>query len=278
MRTIVGEKQLNSTTGEIQLNSAKVEKQLNSVPPATVESAIIIYSQIADSTVCSACTLYRRKTTQLNDRRTTQLINWRETTKLSSREKSTQLWATYAACDRRIGYYYLLTENTGSIPNTEVKHHRARAGIAVLINLIDGTIFMCDNTRLSFGARTAGVHYRLFSVQTLVPVRLGKQWFGNSTVDEIASEAADCRLTYTMANGPQWRLEKPKGGKRRKNEKERAKKRRGLVVLESGEENPRVLVCDADQESCMRIRKKHLADYTETSYRESYFKRSYHTD
>ncbi|GFX48688.1 retrovirus-related Pol polyprotein from transposon 297 [Trichonephila clavipes] len=62
-----------------------------------------------------------------------------------------------------------------------------------------------DNTRLSFGARAAGVHYRLFSVWTLVQVRLGKQWYGNTTVDEIASEAADCRLTYTMANYPQRR-------------------------------------------------------------------------
>ncbi|GFW23036.1 hypothetical protein TNCV_3801371 [Trichonephila clavipes] len=53
------------------------------------------------------------------------------------------------------------------------------------------------------GARAAGVHYRLFSVWTLVPVRLGKQLSDNSTVDEIASEAADCRLTYTMANCPQ---------------------------------------------------------------------------
>ncbi|GFW35202.1 uncharacterized protein TNCV_1695171 [Trichonephila clavipes] len=32
-----------------------------------------------------------------------------------------------------------------------------------------------DNTRLSFGARAAGVHYRLFSVWTLVPVRLDIQ-------------------------------------------------------------------------------------------------------
>ncbi|GFT30219.1 hypothetical protein TNCV_3466791 [Trichonephila clavipes] len=53
----------------------------------------------------------------------------------------------------------------------------------------------------------AGVHYRLFSVWTLVPVRLGKQLSGNSTVDEIASEEADCRLTYTMANCPQRRDE-----------------------------------------------------------------------
>ncbi|GFX22147.1 hypothetical protein TNCV_364581 [Trichonephila clavipes] len=56
-----------------------------------------------------------------------------------------------------------------------------------------------DNTRLSFGARAAGAHYHLFSVRTLVPVRLGKQWSGYNTVNEIASEAADCRLTYAMA-------------------------------------------------------------------------------
>ncbi|GFW77155.1 uncharacterized protein TNCV_2725851 [Trichonephila clavipes] len=67
------------------------------------------------------------------------------------------------------------------------------------------TILFQDNTRLSLGARAAGVHYRLFSVWTLGPVRLGKQLSGNSTVDEIASEAADCRLTYTMANCPQRR-------------------------------------------------------------------------
>ncbi|GFT43392.1 retrovirus-related Pol polyprotein from transposon 297 [Trichonephila clavipes] len=55
------------------------------------------------------------------------------------------------------------------------------------------------------GARAAGVHYRLFSVWTLVPVRLDKQLSDHSTVDEIASGAADCRLTYTMANCPQRR-------------------------------------------------------------------------
>ncbi|GFV29909.1 hypothetical protein TNCV_657381 [Trichonephila clavipes] len=67
------------------------------------------------------------------------------------------------------------------------------------------TILFHDNNRLSFGARAAGVHYLLLSVWTLVPVRLGKQFSGNSTVDEIASEAADCRLTYTMASCPQRR-------------------------------------------------------------------------
>ncbi|GFU51193.1 uncharacterized protein TNCV_966811 [Trichonephila clavipes] len=94
------------------------------------------------------------------------------------------------------------------------------------------------------------------SVWTLVPVRLGKQLSDNSTVDEIASEAADCRLTYTMANCSQRR----KGEKRKENEKkkEKSSKRRGLVVLGSGEENPRVLFCDADQESKMRMRNNAL--------------------
>ncbi|GFU14811.1 hypothetical protein TNCV_2807271 [Trichonephila clavipes] len=55
------------------------------------------------------------------------------------------------------------------------------------------------------GARAAGVHYRLFSVWTLVPVRRDQQLSDHSTVDEIASGAADCRLTYTMANCPQRR-------------------------------------------------------------------------
>ncbi|GFV92463.1 hypothetical protein TNCV_3950731 [Trichonephila clavipes] len=55
------------------------------------------------------------------------------------------------------------------------------------------------------GARAAGVHYRLFSVWTLVPVGLGGQLSVHSTVDEMASEAADCCHTYTMANCPQRR-------------------------------------------------------------------------
>ncbi|GFW76969.1 hypothetical protein TNCV_2593501 [Trichonephila clavipes] len=92
------------------------------------------------------------------------------------------------------------------------------------------------------GARAAGVHYRLFSVWTLVPVRLGKQLSDNSTVDEIASEAADCRLTYTMANCPQRRLEKPgeekkeRGGRRtRKRKKELEKMRTGRFRKRRGE-------------------------------------------
>ncbi|GFU98072.1 hypothetical protein TNCV_233471 [Trichonephila clavipes] len=101
------------------------------------------------------------------------------------------------------------------------------------------------------GARAAGVHYRLFSVWTLVPVRLDQQLSDHSTVDEIASGAADCRLTYTMANCPQRRKREREKGKR-------ARKRQGLVVLGSGEENPRVLLGDADQESETRMSKNAL--------------------
>ncbi|GFU66646.1 hypothetical protein TNCV_3111301 [Trichonephila clavipes] len=110
------------------------------------------------------------------------------------------------------------------------------------------------------GARAAGVHYRLISVWTLVPVRLGKQLSDHSTVDDFASEAADCRHTYTMANCPQrWKegeREKRKEGEREKEKK--SSKRRGLVVLGSGEENPRVLFRDADQESKTRMRNNAL--------------------
>ncbi|GFT52614.1 hypothetical protein TNCV_3765181 [Trichonephila clavipes] len=109
----------------------------------------------------------------------------------------------------------------------------------------------------------SGVHYRLFSVWTLVPVRLDQQLSDHSTVDEIASGAADCRFTYTMANCPQRPLEKP-GEKRKEEKRERekegkkARKRQGLVVLGSGEENPRVLFGDADQESETRMSKNAL--------------------
>ncbi|GFX42910.1 hypothetical protein TNCV_5072741 [Trichonephila clavipes] len=48
--------------------------------------------------------------------------------------------------------------------------------------------------------------------------------------------------------------------KRKENEKkkEKSSKRRGLVVLGSGEENPRVLFRDADQESKTRMRNNAL--------------------
>ncbi|GFX16312.1 uncharacterized protein TNCV_4705641 [Trichonephila clavipes] len=82
------------------------------------------------------------------------------------------------------------------------------------------------------GARAAGVHYRLFSVWTLVPVRRDQQLSDHSTVDEIASGAADCRLTYSMANCPQRR------------------KRRG--------ESQSFLLGDADEESETRMSKNAL--------------------
>ncbi|GFY07299.1 hypothetical protein TNCV_5084861 [Trichonephila clavipes] len=69
-------------------------------------------------------------------------------------------------------------------------------------------------------------------VWTLVPVRLDQQLSDHSTVDEIASGAADCRLTYTMANCPQRR------------------KRRG--------ESQSFLFGDADQESETRMSKNAL--------------------
>ncbi|GFT78205.1 hypothetical protein TNCV_4335721, partial [Trichonephila clavipes] len=103
------------------------------------------------------------------------------------------------------------------------------------------------------GAHAAGVHYRLFSVWTFVPVRLDKQLSDHSTVDEIASGATYCRLTYTMANCPQRRKKK-----RTKKRKKRAWKRRELVVLGSGEENRKVWFSDADEESKTRMRKNAL--------------------
>ncbi|GFX98624.1 hypothetical protein TNCV_1502021 [Trichonephila clavipes] len=106
------------------------------------------------------------------------------------------------------------------------------------------------------GARAAGVHYRLFSVWTLVPVRRDQQLSDHSTVDEIASGAADCRLTYTMTNCPQRRKRRKRENEKKK--EKRARKRQGLVVLGSGEENPRVLFGDADQESETRMSKNAL--------------------
>ncbi|GFV49449.1 hypothetical protein TNCV_4115681 [Trichonephila clavipes] len=66
----------------------------------------------------------------------------------------------------------------------------------------------------------------------MVPVRLDQQLSDHSTVDEIASGAADCRLAYTMANCPQRR------------------KRRG--------ESQSFLFGDADQESETRMNKNAL--------------------
>ncbi|GFS94752.1 retrovirus-related Pol polyprotein from transposon 412 [Trichonephila clavipes] len=52
--------------------------------------------------------------------------------------------------------------------------------------------------------------------------------------------------------------EKEKEKREREKEGKRARKRQGLVVLESGEENPRVLLGDADQESETRMSKNAL--------------------
>ncbi|GFV95981.1 hypothetical protein TNCV_2096501 [Trichonephila clavipes] len=71
-------------------------------------------------------------------------------------------------------------------------------------------------------------------VWTLVPVRLDKQYSDHTTVDEIASEAADYRLTYTMANFPQRREEK---------------KDKGRSFGKRSKKDPGVLDRDADQES-----------------------------
>ncbi|GFX63694.1 hypothetical protein TNCV_2183231 [Trichonephila clavipes] len=123
------------------------------------------------------------------------------------------------------------------------------------------TILFQNNTRLSFGCTCSWVHYRLFSVWTLVPVRLGKQLSDHSTVDEIASGAADCRLTYTMANYPQRRLEKPaeekKEGEREKEEKELEKTRADRFRKRRGESQS-FLFRDADQESKTRMRNNAL--------------------
>ncbi|GFX02374.1 hypothetical protein TNCV_2285411 [Trichonephila clavipes] len=52
--------------------------------------------------------------------------------------------------------------------------------------------------------------------------------------------------------------EKKEKGRRTRKREERSSKRQGLVVLGSGEENPRVLFCDADQESKTRMRNNAL--------------------
>ncbi|GFV92462.1 hypothetical protein TNCV_3950721 [Trichonephila clavipes] len=49
-----------------------------------------------------------------------------------------------------------------------------------------------------------------------------------------------------------------KKGRRTRKREENSSKRQGLVVLGSGEENPRVLFCDADQESKTRMRNNAL--------------------
>ncbi|GFS63649.1 hypothetical protein TNCV_1962031 [Trichonephila clavipes] len=64
----------------------------------------------------------------------------------------------------------------------------------------------------------------------------------------------------TMALGPDSSGDEKTGGKKSEREKEekRARKREGRIVGGRGEENPRVLLGDADQESEMRMRKNAL--------------------
>ncbi|GFW34890.1 hypothetical protein TNCV_978281 [Trichonephila clavipes] len=143
------------------------------------------------------------------------------------------------------------------VRRSQIDAHEIRRGkgLEIRLSLALSTIQMTVRFS-SVKFPEAGVHYRLFSVWTLVPVRLDQQLSDHSTVDEIASGAADCRLTYTMANCPQRRKEERK--RERETEGKRARKRQGLVVLGSGEENPRVLFGDADQESESRMSKNAL--------------------
>ncbi|GFX58638.1 hypothetical protein TNCV_418171 [Trichonephila clavipes] len=72
----------------------------------------------------------------------------------------------------------------------------------------------------------------------------------------MASEAADCRHTYTIANCPQRRLEKPEREKRKENEK---KRRKELEKTRAGRfRKRRVLFCNADQEAKTRMRNNAL--------------------
>ncbi|GFT54779.1 retrovirus-related Pol polyprotein from transposon 297 [Trichonephila clavipes] len=133
------------------------------------------------------------------------------------------------------------------------------------------------------GARAAGVHYRLFSVWTLVLVRLDQQlcltillWTKSLPEQRTVALRTQWRIVLkggkTMTVGRRWLgrrcmcrtpagWKNREGGKRkREREKEgkRARKRQGLVVLGNGEENPRVLLGDADQESETRMSKNAL--------------------
>ncbi|GFW29026.1 hypothetical protein TNCV_2355841 [Trichonephila clavipes] len=61
-----------------------------------------------------------------------------------------------------------------------------------LINLYVGNFSSRESLRADVGILCRlGAYYRLFSVWTLVPVRLDKQQSGYTTVYEIASEATD---------------------------------------------------------------------------------------
>ncbi|GFX34095.1 transposable element Tcb2 transposase [Trichonephila clavipes] len=153
--------------------------------------------------------------------------------------------------------------------------------------LLDNVVQSMVNTRLSFGARAAGAHYRLFRFWTWVPVLLDKQLSGRTAGDEIASESVDCRFTYVRIPlgsgidsfghtnektfGEKWTapdvlkgLEKPKEEKREKD-----RKRQGLVVF--GKRKRRhlgVLDRDAEDESWTWIRKAPCGLYRDKLWRE----------
>ncbi|GFW89088.1 hypothetical protein TNCV_2685221 [Trichonephila clavipes] len=135
--------------------------------------------------------------------------------------------------------------------------------------------FHSDHELMTKTTRAGVVNLYGSTVWTLVPVRLGKQLSGNSTVDEIASEAADCRLIYTMANCPQRRLEK-KEGERKKKKKELEKTRTGRFRKRRGESGS-FLFRDADQGSKTRIRKNALRTGRRQAVERATSKRGYHT-
>ncbi|GFX93073.1 uncharacterized protein TNCV_140171 [Trichonephila clavipes] len=109
---------------------------------------------------------------------------------------------------------------------------------------------------------------------------LGKQLSDNCTVDEIASEAADCRRGSAV-RACVGHLLAGKGGRERKDgerEKEkRSSKRRGRVLLGSGGENPEVLFRDADNASKTRVRKNALRTGPRQAVERATSKRGYHT-
>ncbi|GFX70617.1 hypothetical protein TNCV_875911 [Trichonephila clavipes] len=74
--------------------------------------------------------------------------------------------------------------------------------------------------------------------------------------------------------GPPMRRRKER---EREKEKKESSKRRGLVVLGNGEENPRVLFRDADQESKTRMRNNALRTGPRHAVERATSKRGYHT-
>ncbi|GFX02166.1 hypothetical protein TNCV_1750511 [Trichonephila clavipes] len=129
-------------------------------------------------------------------------------------------------------------------------------------------------------ARAAGVHYRLFSVSglwcrldetsnCLTILLWTKSLPGQWTVALLTQWRIVLKGGNTTTVGRRWlgrrcSCRTPAGRKNREKKRERekegkrARKRQGLVVLGSGEENTRVLFGDADQESETRMSKNAL--------------------